>query len=404
VNDLLRRMDVFDQAVAFSEAHAFWDELAVGTETYEVGALIHLVAATLPEESVIIGPGIMLRRADVEWANSRFDGAENLPVRHCAITAEITAPRLAIRIFEPLAESERSRTEDLLLERGLLPLRLARPQAFASLGMKYRVGVQGYRYPTTKAFYGRFGLDSRNRERFATNFRVAEVSELRKLGKILAQMISRDDFAEQQFVDNTFELSLRAFSSIYARKQWQDRVVDIAQILEALFAGDGEELTHKSSMRAALLLGRSKQDSKRVFETTRRFYNFRSKVVHSDPGGVGTASRQVLEDWHQTSSRLPKNATAYVTPATYVGHLVVGTALRAFVYLAAEDGVDPFDRARTQSDPRFVDRLDLLAFSVQDRRKLQALARVRRRLPEWEAANVPKQKPIDGGPRQPKRR
>jgi hypothetical protein len=348
INDLLRRLPTFDKAAATEEARLLWDEMRTGTQTYEVGAMLYMIAGQLPSDSLPAGPDIMLHGAVGGWASDRFDGSEFIPPRHFAVTAELTTARPGMEALDSLARSRREEIEDALLARGLLPLRLAKPLLHVFVGSKYRVGVRGYREANKRAFHASEPNSVLARDSWAERLRAAEMADVVAIGRILSNLTRREDFIDRQYANNTLELSLRSFNSVYERKQWQDRVVDSAVVLEALFSRDVREPTYKASIRAAMLLGRSISDADRIFQTLKGFYNFRSKEVHAEPGALGKASRQVVQAWGRVSG-LPGHQTRYIDSAARIGQFLVGLSLRSFCISRGPAEYQPV-RHRSQSE------------------------------------------------------
>jgi hypothetical protein len=60
------------------------------------------------------------------------------------------------------------------------------------------------------------------------------------------------------------------------------KAVDYCTALETLFSTDGVELTHKVSHRVANFLRASVDDRIEVYNTVKKAYALRSKVVHGD--------------------------------------------------------------------------------------------------------------------------
>jgi Apea-like HEPN len=76
-----------------------------------------------------------------------------------------------------------------------------------------------------------------------------------------------------------------------------DKAIDGSVCLEALLSGRSRgELTHKLSVRAALLLGRSLEERQKIAEKVRKFYALRSDVVHGSVGKKETANREIAEE------------------------------------------------------------------------------------------------------------
>lgn len=76
-------------------------------------------------------------------------------------------------------------------------------------------------------------------------------------------------------------LAMRSFASIYDRlmHQGEDCVIDAITALEALWKLDSE-LAFRLGFRTASLLGKTDNDREVIFETLRRYYRIRSKIVH----------------------------------------------------------------------------------------------------------------------------
>ena len=77
-----------------------------------------------------------------------------------------------------------------------------------------------------------------------------------------------------------------------------DQAIDGCICLEALLSGDGGqgELTHRVSLRTALVLGRTLQDRKDIFKRVKSFYTLRSKMVHGQVTGAQTKYESIAAD------------------------------------------------------------------------------------------------------------
>jgi hypothetical protein len=74
-----------------------------------------------------------------------------------------------------------------------------------------------------------------------------------------------------------------------------DKAIDGSVCLEALLSGRGQgELTHRLSVRAALLLGRSLDERQKIVKTVREFYKVRSKIVHGSRNDL--ADGEIVRD------------------------------------------------------------------------------------------------------------
>jgi len=73
--------------------------------------------------------------------------------------------------------------------------------------------------------------------------------------------------------------ALFRFSSSYEKRTLADRLVDLMIAMEALF-GDNGELTYKISLRSACMLYPAGEARERAFDTIKKLYEERSKIVH----------------------------------------------------------------------------------------------------------------------------
>jgi hypothetical protein len=126
-------------------------------------------------------------------------------------------------------------------------------------------------------------------------------------------------------------LALRSFSSIYDRlmHQGEDCIIDSITALEALWKLDSE-LSFRLAFRTSSLLGGTDDLREQVFETLRKYYAIRSKIVH---GTTLKASESALV---QNDEPLRE---------------IVRKALRAFVHLLANPGEWTIGRLASDPDP-----------------------------------------------------
>ena len=67
----------------------------------------------------------------------------------------------------------------------------------------------------------------------------------------------------------------------YGRFAAQDKILDVAIVLERMYELDGGEISHKMRTRSSWFLGRDAEERLRVMKTVKEFYSVRSKIVHS---------------------------------------------------------------------------------------------------------------------------
>lgn len=76
-----------------------------------------------------------------------------------------------------------------------------------------------------------------------------------------------------------------------------DKAIDGSVCLEALLSGRARgELTHRLSVRTALLLAQTLEERIAIAERVRKFYGLRSDVVHGSAPKKEAANRQIAED------------------------------------------------------------------------------------------------------------
>lgn len=124
-------------------------------------------------------------------------------------------------------------------------------------------------------------------------------------------------------------LALRSFTSIYDRlmHQGEDCIIDAITALEALWKLDSE-LSFRLAFRTSSLLGKTDDDRGVIFETLRKYYRIRSKIVHGSALGV-------------EESALVQNDEPLRS--------IVRRTLRAFIHLLAHP--KEWTVARLASDP-----------------------------------------------------
>lgn len=88
-------------------------------------------------------------------------------------------------------------------------------------------------------------------------------------------------FRRASDVPSNVRLAVRRFESVYTRgvRQRDDRIVDELIALEAL-AGSGTELRFRLAFRISSLLAHDDDERLALFETMKRYYDIRSKIVH----------------------------------------------------------------------------------------------------------------------------
>jgi Apea-like HEPN len=98
-------------------------------------------------------------------------------------------------------------------------------------------------------------------------------------------------------VANVCDVPLARLNLARRRVSPGDKAIDGSVCLEALLSGKARgELTHRLSVRTALLLGRSLSEREEIAKKVRRFYQLRSDVVHGSMGKEQQANAKVAEE------------------------------------------------------------------------------------------------------------
>jgi hypothetical protein len=98
-------------------------------------------------------------------------------------------------------------------------------------------------------------------------------------------------------VANACDVSIARLNLARRRVAPGDKAIDGSVCLEALLSGRSRgELTHKVSVRTALLLGRTLLERQEIAEKVRKFYGLRSDVVHGGASKKEAANREIAEE------------------------------------------------------------------------------------------------------------
>jgi hypothetical protein len=98
-------------------------------------------------------------------------------------------------------------------------------------------------------------------------------------------------------VANACEIPIARLNLARRRIAPGDKAIDGSVCLEALLSGRGRgELTHRLSVRAALLLGRSLDERQKIAEDSRKFYKLRSDVVHGSSSKKDAADHEIARE------------------------------------------------------------------------------------------------------------
>lgn len=110
------------------------------------------------------------------------------------------------------------------------------------------------------------------------------LAELRAARKIFDQFVPAENqvFTKLPVDSIRFERATHFVSAARAASTMGIKVANYVTALEALFATDTQELSHKLSERVALFLGGSLAERLEIFTSVKAAYKLRSRVLHGD--------------------------------------------------------------------------------------------------------------------------
>ncbi len=169
--------------------------------------------------------------------------------------------------------------QDAMSALALLSIKLERPVYTAgstTRAEKSVYDVLGWEMDMGILYYGATGRNIR----FDDDRRVVvDETILHGVRKLMSQraQLSRDDI-------QSIDISVRRLSSYYGRGSskiaTEDRFLDVAIALEALYRPNGSKLREKISSRAAWFFGKNETDRLEIKDTVKKFYEYRSAIVH----------------------------------------------------------------------------------------------------------------------------
>lgn len=369
LNDMLAQLSEFNAPKVRREAQALRARLSSGTQTYEFGAIDYILVAKAPLDNYAIGPNSCLRRVEGHWAEERFEKAAEIPPNRWAVTVRTTRPWKPGLYYDQFYQEE-DEDEDSKLEAALVLLRLIRPEPHLLLD-RYRISVDGHREPTKFASISRRLWKASNKAHGWRQLRQRELTDLQIIGQLLENKDSIPGLTSKN-ASARFDLALSRYSwsQSVSKRSWQDRVVDLAIVVETLFSRDEkQEIQHKAATRAALLLGKNASESNRIFSTIKKIYGLRSKIVHGSTSHGDDAS-SVIKAWRGPAT-VPADVETHGDLAAQASAELVSQALLALLRLEASRVERPFANG-------FEQKLDELAFDSRARRALQREAGITR--------------------------
>ena len=92
-------------------------------------------------------------------------------------------------------------------------------------------------------------------------------------------------------------IALDRFDSQYEDKSEPDKLIDVLIGLEALYSGEPQDLTYRLAMRCAKHLGKSSDDSEKIYDCLKNAYGIRSEIVHGRKDTVEESSKFKNSIW-----------------------------------------------------------------------------------------------------------
>lgn len=148
--------------------------------------------------------------------------------------------------------------------------------------LPYLTGTSTKRYPN---YFDDFYWNAESLPNISLN-------EVTKIGTLYLKFL--------ETTNNKLKIANKRLRYSYLRDNEEDSILDIIIALETLLSdGDKGELTHKLSLRMAILLSTfCTHEPLDVFNSVKKIYNFRSKVVHGE--NISDSKKEIkLSDSHE---------------------------------------------------------------------------------------------------------
>lgn len=130
--------------------------------------------------------------------------------------------------------------------------------------------------------------------------------------------------------------ALFRFSSSYEKRTLADRLVELMIAMEALF-GDKAELTYKISLRSACMLYPAGEARERAFDTTKRLYEERSKIVHGKTLNSRSDNQRISQFEDYVRNSIIKFFQLYSDGHLSISSTVSGEELDRLIFFSKED-------------------------------------------------------------------
>lgn len=268
-------------------------------EYVEFVELIPLMAFEADSNLLAITEGVTIRsvtKEEREFFLNQTKDYSFLNSKECKYVVEIIrkAEKGDISSFPPkLVSSNLNADRDLLLNIVTAFWLLGEGNVFYNfIFYQYRLKILGFKSRLSLNLYQPHGK--------AYNFEQAQLSKLKTLQSYL------------QTSSMLLSLVLRRFNYTYERKDFSDRVIDLAIAFEILLSKEKdlkESITFKLRVRAARLLGESIEEKETVAETISKFYSLRSSIVHGGKLNISDNDRLTVRS---AENYLRKSIISYV--------------------------------------------------------------------------------------------
>jgi len=381
----------FSESSVQPKVAQFWEHLASGKETYEFGEIVYSLDLTSSTDTLVLGPRMALRRLTPDWCAERFDFHEEAP------SAEQLQQRWAIEVTHTRARNPRPTNLHLdedeadHIQAALLALRLVRfATYFTSDG--YRVARSGWYKPTRRALVFPKLWEEERTTPGGKHWADDELTRVVDIGRQLKRITAAAELTQRQQSD-PLKVALRAYNGSFGRRDWHDKIVDLAVALEAIAGRTQAEITFKVALRCALLVGVGWTDSQRILQAVTRLYALRSAIVHGNPGELRSRTEEFISTW--PLKRKPRDRRQRRGVATAIALTLAQRVLIAALRLTASERFDPRRDA-------FLGALDRAALDPTWRDDVQRAAGLLPRtsftLPHFVAPRGSAPPPADPGP------
>jgi hypothetical protein len=145
------------------------------------------------------------------------------------------------------------------------------------------------------------------------------------------------------------QIAIGRFTSAFEERNHEDKIIDLAIALEALFSTSSEDLTYKLKVRISVLLARNDSEADFLFDFIGKAYSTRSKLVH------GKVDKESLGTFSIGAKKFSVyDIAAELERITRLSILKILTLFSHDNYRSQDDIIDAVDRAAIGSSKKII--------------------------------------------------